>query len=303
MARCRLDEGFLEDLQIVFWILKDTFWSLLFPALSIVFGFAAVVLQVVFLRVQWGHLALRFDNAATLLWLSGNFTWMIGETFYEPEDADINLGNTPVIEPNVGKYDGYRYGAIAQFSLCLGILLVFYLCYFRKAYANTREREEAVPCFPTLKAYEDTHTIFWVFKDFFWALEIGPMAVLSALLTISIGVHVLVIRYRQSMREFWNALSLVLWITGSATWMIGELYEGDKGRRAAASFYALAVVSVITYGVRKVLQGGDEQQVRATAVELEDVETIASDDGKAIGDDDVDRDLRLSEELVTEELL
>uniref|UniRef100_A0A7S2TKA6 Uncharacterized protein n=1 Tax=Lotharella oceanica TaxID=641309 RepID=A0A7S2TKA6_9EUKA len=216
-SRCRLEEDFFEDLQIIFWILKDTFWALLFPALSILFGIAATVLQVIFLRRQWDLLASRFDNAATLFWISGNFTWMIGETFYEPEDTDINLGNTPAIEPNIDEYNKFKYGAIAQFSLSVGVLLVFYLCYFRKAYADTPESVDRMLCFPTLKAYEDTHTIFWVFKDFFWALELGPLAVISALLTISIGVHVLVLRYRQSFREFWNALCLVLWITVTQT--------------------------------------------------------------------------------------
>lgn len=127
-------ERLLEDCQITVWLFKDFFWALLYPNLSIAFGSLALLLQAVIVYSARASPVDALHSACILLWISGNFAWMLGESFYEETESDINLGGAPTIRNDDTEYQKYRRAAEVQFGASLFALLVFYVCFYRRVY-------------------------------------------------------------------------------------------------------------------------------------------------------------------------
>jgi hypothetical protein len=103
----------VENLHILFWLLKDACWalSLSWPAIIMIIPTlgAAIVITVQTRKI----ISELMHNLAILCWIIANCTWMIGEFFGWDE----------------GEF-GLRKMALLPFSAGLAILAVYYLLYY-----------------------------------------------------------------------------------------------------------------------------------------------------------------------------
>jgi hypothetical protein len=80
-----------ENLHIVFWLMKDISWCMLWRALGI---FMIVPTLGAAILITWRARANRTDfahNLAVVFWISANAWWMIAE-FFEVDEAPLWLG-------------------------------------------------------------------------------------------------------------------------------------------------------------------------------------------------------------------
>ena len=103
----------VENLHILLWLLKDTFWAINFryPAIFMIIPTLAVALVITY---QTRKITSEFlHNLAMVFWITANCTWMVGEFF----EWDANL---------VGPY-GLREFSIFPFAAGLLTLAYYYL--------------------------------------------------------------------------------------------------------------------------------------------------------------------------------
>jgi len=103
----------VENLHILFWLVKDACWALNFkvPAIVMIIPTMSVALLIAW---QTRHIFSELlHNVAVALWITANCTWMIGE-FYGWDD---NLW---------GPY-GLRQASVIPFALGLLVLGYYYL--------------------------------------------------------------------------------------------------------------------------------------------------------------------------------
>jgi hypothetical protein len=96
----------MENLHILFWLIKDTCWCLTFRWLGITMIFPTLLVAIL---ICWRtrHIVAEFThNLAVIFWISANSIWMITEFF--------NLG------------DDKRYYALVPFGLGLIVLFYYY---------------------------------------------------------------------------------------------------------------------------------------------------------------------------------
>ena len=99
----------IENLHILFWLVKDLCWCLIFKALGIAMIFPTLIVAI---WIAWRsrHIVAELThNVAISLWIVANSMWMISE-FYN-------------IDEQVRPY------CIIPFSLGILILLYYYLIY------------------------------------------------------------------------------------------------------------------------------------------------------------------------------
>ncbi|HKP31529.1 MAG TPA: hypothetical protein VJT83_02340 [Chitinophagaceae bacterium] len=96
----------MENMHILFWLVKDTCWCLSFRWLGITMIFPTLLVAVL---ICWRtkHMMSEFShNLAIIFWISANSLWMISEFF--------NWG------------DDFRYWALIPFGLGLATLIYYY---------------------------------------------------------------------------------------------------------------------------------------------------------------------------------
>jgi hypothetical protein len=99
----------MENLHILFWLIKDTCWCLTFRWLGITMIFPTLLVAIL---ICWRtrHIMAEFThNLAVIFWISANSLWMISEFFNWGEDA--------------------RYYALIPFGLGLSVLVYYYAIY------------------------------------------------------------------------------------------------------------------------------------------------------------------------------
>jgi hypothetical protein len=99
----------IENLHILFWLVKDLCWCLVFKALGIAMIFPTLSIAI---YIAWRNrhiMAELTHNVAITLWIGANSMWMIAE-FYE-------------VDKQVKPY------CIIPFSLGLLVLFYYYLVY------------------------------------------------------------------------------------------------------------------------------------------------------------------------------
>ena len=99
----------LENVHILLWLLKDTFWVLLLkiPGLIMIVPTVGVA---AFLVVKSRHDTKEFIfNTAVLCWILANSVWMIGEFFFD---------------------DGTRNVALVFFTLGLSFISFYYVRFY-----------------------------------------------------------------------------------------------------------------------------------------------------------------------------
>ena len=99
----------MENLHILFWLVKDICWCMIFKALGIAMIFPTLAIAI-FIAWRTRHMMAELThNIAITLWISANSMWMIAEF----------IG----IDEQVKPY------CLIPFSLGLVVLIYYYLIY------------------------------------------------------------------------------------------------------------------------------------------------------------------------------
>ena len=103
----------MENMHIIFWLLKDISWCLLWKPIGIAMVFPTLIIAIVISYRTRNIKAELAHNLAIVFWISANSYWMISE--FLGFDEKIILG-----------YEG-KYGAVIPFVIGMCILLYYYL--------------------------------------------------------------------------------------------------------------------------------------------------------------------------------
>ena len=114
----------MENLHIVFWLLKDISWCLTWRPLGIAMIFPTLIIAII---ITWRTRHTVSDlahNSAVVVWITANSYWMISEFFHFDEKIF---------------YNGITYKDLAVVPFATGILILawYYLWY------ATRNRKAA----------------------------------------------------------------------------------------------------------------------------------------------------------------
>ncbi len=71
----------LENLHIILWLVKDTFWALFWKPGGLIMIPPAVLVAFYILWRSRKNITDLFHNIAVALWICGNSLWMAGEFF------------------------------------------------------------------------------------------------------------------------------------------------------------------------------------------------------------------------------
>lgn len=113
----------MENMHIIFWLLKDVAWCLVWKPLALTMIVPTLAISVI---IAYRTRAIRSElahNLAITFWISANATWMISEFF--------GFDETLLWGVVLGKY-------LALIPFCIGVLLLanYYLFQRRKEEAE-----------------------------------------------------------------------------------------------------------------------------------------------------------------------
>ena len=103
----------LENLHILFWLIKDACWALNLRTPGMIMIFPTMIAALVITWQTRKIISELLHNLAVLFWITANCTWMIGE-FYGLDEGRFGLRNL----------------ALIPFGIGLSILLSFYVLYY-----------------------------------------------------------------------------------------------------------------------------------------------------------------------------
>ncbi|UEG52573.1 hypothetical protein LLH06_16580 [Mucilaginibacter daejeonensis] len=103
----------MENLHIVFWLLKDIGWCLIWQPLGIIMIFPTLLISIVIAYRTRGMMSELCHNLAITLWITANSYWMISEFLHF--DARIVFGTVT-----------YKHLALIPFLSGLACLIYYY---------------------------------------------------------------------------------------------------------------------------------------------------------------------------------
>ncbi|WP_235021612.1 hypothetical protein [Chitinophaga eiseniae] len=106
----------MENLHIVFWLLKDISWCMIWKPLGVAMIFPTLIISLVIAWRTRQFMSELCHNVAISLWISANSYWMISEFFHF--DAHVIWGEIT-----------YKHVALVPFVSGLLILAYYYLWY------------------------------------------------------------------------------------------------------------------------------------------------------------------------------
>ena len=104
----------IENLHIVFWLIKDISWCMIWRPLGIAMVFPTLIIAIVITIRTRQFMSELCHNVAVTFWIAANAYWMISEFFHF--DAMIVYGDIT-----------YKYLAIIPFSIGILMLAYYYL--------------------------------------------------------------------------------------------------------------------------------------------------------------------------------
>jgi hypothetical protein len=113
----------MENMHIIFWLLKDVAWCMIWKPLGLAMIFPTLIISII---IAWRTREIRSElahNLAITFWITANSYWMISEFFGFDEALIMGVE---------GKY-------LALIPFCIGILILSYYYLFQK----TKEEKEA----------------------------------------------------------------------------------------------------------------------------------------------------------------
>lgn len=108
-----------ENLHIVFWLLKDISWAMLWRPLGLIMLIPTLTLAIR-ITIQTRHLKSElFHNLAVVFWIAANGYWMIVEFFWSD-------------------FDFLRYYAAIPFGIGIVFIAIYYLIILPKERKNEK---------------------------------------------------------------------------------------------------------------------------------------------------------------------
>ncbi len=108
----------MENMHIIFWLLKDISWCVVWKVLGIAMIFPTLIISII---IAWRTRDVKSElahNLAITFWITANSVWMLSEF--------LGFDATPIWHGYPGKYL-----ALIPFAIGAGILLYYYI--FEKA--------------------------------------------------------------------------------------------------------------------------------------------------------------------------
>ncbi len=115
----------MENLHIVFWLLKDISWCMVWKPLGIAMVFPTLIIAIIITIRNRQYISEVCHNLAIVFWITANSYWMMAE-FFEFDTIPIYLDIT------------YKYLAVIPFSIGILILTWYYL-YWKPTHKNAVE--------------------------------------------------------------------------------------------------------------------------------------------------------------------
>jgi hypothetical protein len=107
----------MENMHIIFWLLKDVSWCLIWKVLGIAMIIPTLVISII---IAWRTRELKSElahNLAITLWISANSLWMLSEFF--------GFDTMPV-------WHGFEGKHLALIPFALGVLVLLYYYLFQR---------------------------------------------------------------------------------------------------------------------------------------------------------------------------
>ena len=107
----------MENMHILFWLLKDISWCLIWKVLGITMIFPTLIISII---IAWRTRHIKSElahNLAITFWITANSYWMISEFF--------GFDQTLIL----GLFEG-KYFAVIPFAL--GVIILFYYHIFQR---------------------------------------------------------------------------------------------------------------------------------------------------------------------------
>ena len=104
----------MENLHIVFWLIKDISWCMVWRPLGIAMVFPTLIIAIVISMRTRQFMSELCHNVAVTFWITANAYWMISEFFHF--DTLVVYGGIT-----------YKYLAIIPFSIGILLLAYYYL--------------------------------------------------------------------------------------------------------------------------------------------------------------------------------
>ena len=115
----------MENLHIVFWLLKDISWCLVWRPLGIAMIFPTLIFAIIISWRTRQYMSELCHNVAITVWIIANSYWMISEFFHF--DTIIVYGTIT-----------YKYLAIIPSTIGL-LMLAYYYLLWKPTHKNTVE--------------------------------------------------------------------------------------------------------------------------------------------------------------------
>lgn len=114
----------MENLHIVFWLLKDISWCMIWKPLGVAMIFPTLIISIVIAWRTRQFMSELCHNVAISVWIAANSYWMISEFFHF--DTHVIVGEIT-----------YKHLALIPFLTGLLILAYYYIYY------QPRHKEDA----------------------------------------------------------------------------------------------------------------------------------------------------------------
>jgi hypothetical protein len=115
----------MENLHIVFWLIKDISWCMVWRPLGIAMIFPTLIVSIIIAWRTRQFVSELCHNVAISFWISANAYWMISE--FLKFDEDIVIGNI-------------HYKQLAMIPFLIGIIiLAFYYLYWKHTHKDELE--------------------------------------------------------------------------------------------------------------------------------------------------------------------
>jgi hypothetical protein len=97
-----------ENLHIIFWLLKDLSWAMLWKPIGVIMFVPTLILSIIITRQTRSIASELYHNIAVTSWICANGYWMVTEFFWSEDDS-------------------LRYFASIPFGIGLCSILFYYL--------------------------------------------------------------------------------------------------------------------------------------------------------------------------------
>lgn len=115
----------MENLHIVFWLIKDISWCLIWKPLGIAMIFPTLIIAIIIAIRTREFVSELCHNVAIVFWITANAYWMVSEFLHF--DAGLITGTIT-----------YKHIAVIPFGIGILILAYYYL-YWKPAHKGAAE--------------------------------------------------------------------------------------------------------------------------------------------------------------------